>query len=355
MLFKKVFLYRLYLVFVIAAIWVLFSLLFLYNIVKVDKELLETRRLGFFSLAFAIIGFVVAGAEAFYLKNAFRRFPLWLSTILRMALTFTLFLLVSLLFLAAYFVFRYNGTFSEFNAIYIDKIILTPSFLIFMVDMGVLAFLSILILEVSDKYGPGGVRNLLRGRYNKPRKEARVFLFLDMNDSTAIAERLGHERYFNMLKEFFADITDPILENDGSIYQYVGDEVSISWKNTPENKLKCLSFVRQAEQAIMQREAFYLHKYGVVPLFKTGIHAGDVTAGYIGIIKKELVFSGDTLNTTARIRSLCHSLGHAHVLSHNFFKGIENNQEFRIAEIGEIELRGREEKEKLYALQLSAS
>ena len=192
MRFKKVFLYRLYLVTVIAVIWVLFSILLLYNIVEVDKELLRTRRLSFFSLAFAIIGFIVAGAEAFYLKNAFRRFPLWLSTILRMTLTFLLFLLVSLLFLAAYYVFRYNGTFSEFNDIYVDTIILTPSFLVFMIDLGVLSFLSILILEITDKYGPGGIRNLLRGRYNKPRKEDRIFLFLDINDSTAIAEGLGH-------------------------------------------------------------------------------------------------------------------------------------------------------------------
>lgn len=353
MLFKKVLLYRLYLVTVIAAIWVLFSILMLYNIVEVDKDLLRTRRLSFFSLAFAIIGFIVAGAEAFYLKNAFRRFPLWLSTILRMALTFLLFLLVSLLFLAAYFVFRYNGTFNEFIDVYIEKIVFTRSFLVFMIDLGILSFLSILILEISDKYGPGGIRNLLRGRYNKPRKENRIFLFLDINESTTIAERLGHERYFGMLKDFFADITDPVIENYGNIYQYVGDEVSISWKNNTVNKMRCLCFVKQAVEAINRREAYYLHRYGVVPLFKTGIHAGEVTAGYIGIIKKELVFSGDTLNTTARIRSMCHDLQHSFVLSDDFLSGLTSVHGFSIREIGNIELRGREEKAKLYALDFA--
>ncbi|MDQ3279523.1 MAG: adenylate/guanylate cyclase domain-containing protein, partial [Bacteroidota bacterium] len=321
-----------------------------YNIVEVDKELLRTRRLSFFSLAFAIIGFIVAGAEAFYLKNAFRRFPLWLSTILRMSLTFVLFLVVSLLFLALYFVFRYNGTFSAFSNIYIEKIIFTSSFLVFMIDLGTLSFLSIMILEISDKYGPGGLRNLLRGRYNKPRQENRIFLFLDINDSTAIAERLGHERYFNMLKDFFADITDPILENRGSIYQYVGDEVSISWINTTQNKFRCLHFVKQAVDAIESRKEDYLQAYGVVPRFKTGIHAGDVTAGYIGIIKKELVFSGDTLNTTARIRSKCHELGHAFVMTHEFLGGLNSTNGFVIREIGETDLRGREEKEQLFSL-----
>ncbi|HEV7332888.1 MAG TPA: adenylate/guanylate cyclase domain-containing protein [Flavisolibacter sp.] len=350
MRFKKAFLYRLYLVTVIAIIWVLFSILMLYNIVEVDKELLRTRRLSYFSLAFAIIGFIVAGAEAFYLKNAFRRFPLWLSTILRMTLTFFLFLAVSLLFLAIYFVFRYNGTFAAFRDVYIEKIIYTPSFLVFMIDLGVLSFLSIMILEISDKYGPGGIRNLLRGRYNKPRQENRIFLFLDINDSTAIAERLGHERYFNMLKDFFADITDPILENNGSIYQYVGDEVSISWQNTPENKFRCLHFVKQAVDAIERREEYYLQTYGFMPRFKTGIHAGEVTAGYIGIIKKELVFSGDTLNTTARIRSKCNELGFSYVMTNDFLGGLQHTNGFVIREIGETGFRGREEKEQLFSL-----
>lgn len=350
MISKRIFLYRLYLVFIIAIIWVLFSLLFLYNIVEVDKELLKERRLGFFSLAFAIIGFIVAGAETFYLKNAFRKFPLWLSTLLRMALTFILFLIVSIIFLAAYFVFSYNKTFSEFTDVFLHKIFLTPSFMMFMIDLGMLSFLSIMILEISDKYGPGGIRNLLRGRYNNPKKENRIFLFLDINDATTIAERLGHEKYFNMLKDFFADITDPVLANSGHIYQYVGDEVSLYWKNTVDNKLKCLRFVKDAYQAINKKAKYYSGAYGTVPTFKVGIHAGEVTAGYIGLIKKELVFSGDTLNTTARIRSKCHELHHEFVLSAEFLQGLAVPPDYRIEEIGEIELKGRIEKEKLYAV-----
>lgn len=347
---RRIFLYRLYLVFIIAIIWVLFSLLFLYNIVEVDRELLKTRRLGYFSLAFAIIGCIIAAAETFYLKDAFRKFPLWLSTILRLSLTFLLFLIVSFIFLAAYFVFSYNGSFTEFLDIFLHKFVMTSSFLMAMIDMGVLAFLSIMILEITDKYGPGGIRDLLRGRYNKPRKENRIFLFLDINDATTIAEKIGHEKYFLMLKDFFADITDPVLANSGHIYQYVGDEVSLYWKNTTENKLRCLQFVKDAFNAIKKKEIYYKKEYGTVPSFKVGIHAGEVTAGYIGLIKKELVFSGDTLNTTARIRSKCHELGHEFVLSAEFLQGFSVPSHHRIEEIGEIDLKGRKEMEKLFSL-----
>lgn len=355
MALKRVFFYRLYLVVNIAIIWVVFSLIFLYNIIKVDREVLVSRRLGYFSLAFAIIGLIVGAAEAFFLKNIFRKFPIWLSTILRMTITFLLFVLVAILLLLAYYVFRYDGSLSliEFEKNFVKRVILTSSFLMAMIDLGILAFISILILEVSDKYGPGGLRNLIRGRYNKPRKENRIFLFLDINDSTTIAEKIGHEKYFNMLHDFFADITEPIIANWGHIYQYVGDEVVLCWKNNTRNKRRCLAFIKDAVEAMQDREEYYLKEYGVAPTFKAGVHAGDVTAGYIGIIKKELVFSGDTLNTTARIRSKCHELKHTFILSVDFLQGFNVPGDYVVNEIGEMEFKGRKEKSKVYSLELN--
>ncbi len=355
MISKRVFLYKLYIVFTIVVIWVLFSIVLLYNIVEVDKEALETRRLSYFSLGFAIIGTIVVSAEAFFLKDAFRKLPIWLSTILRMTLTFLLFLVVSIILLLAYWIFRYNGelNFIQFETKFLHKVILTSSFLMGMIDLGVLSFVSILVLEISDKYGPGGLRNLIRGRYHKPRKENRIFLFLDINDSTTIAEKIGHEKYFNMLHDFFADITEPIIANWGHIYQYVGDEVVICWKNNHKNKRRCLKFISDSLVAIEKKENYYMKEYGVVPSFKAGVHAGQVTVGYIGIIKKELVFSGDTLNTTARIRSKCHELKHSFILSIDFLHDFEVPAAYSVIEIGEMEFKGRKEKSRVYSLELN--
>jgi len=56
------------------------------------------------------------------------------------------------------------------------------------------------------------------------------------------------------------------------------------------------------------------------------------------------------LNTTARITSKCHELNSLFLLSYEFLQGMENKNGFLINEIGELELKGRKEKEKLYAL-----
>jgi adenylate cyclase len=54
-------------------------------------------------------------------------------------------------------------------------------------------------------------------------------MFVDLLSSTTIAEALGNEKYHNLLHDFYADITNPIIYNKGEIYQYVGDEVIVSW------------------------------------------------------------------------------------------------------------------------------
>ena len=95
-----------------------------------------------------------------------------------------------------------------------------------------------------------------------------------------------------------------------------------------------------------------MKEYGVSPTFKAGVHAGDVTVGYVGIIKKDLVFSGDTLNTTARIRSKCHELKHSFILSIDFLKDFTPPDGYRIREIGEMEFKGRVEKSKVFSLEL---
>lgn len=347
---KRIIYYRLQILLNITIIWVVFAFLFLYNILLIEKTLLTHRSLLLFSLAFAIIGFVVSATLLFYLKHAFAHYPLWIAVVIKMMLTFALFVVIAFVMLSMYYVLNEQGSFEDFLGEFYRGVFLTRAFLIFMIDLGIMTLLTILILEVTDKYGPGGFWGTLRGKYSKPKIENRIFVFLDINNATTIAEKLGHTRYFRLLRDFFADITVPILANNGEIYQYVGDEVVLSWQNTALNKTRCLKFIRQAYFILKRKERNYLKKFGVAPSFKAGIHAGEVTAGVIGLIKKDLVYSGDTLNTTARIRSKCHELNKDFVLSGDFLSGYETQHSFIIEEIGEAGFKGREEKEKLYSL-----
>ena len=285
MISKRILYFRLKMLFTLCGIWILFGVLFLFNILEIEKQLLSDRSLFIFCLSFAIMGLVVSATLIFYLRNAFRKYPLWVAFLLKLAFALGLFIIVAFFMLLAYFVFSYNGTVARFSERFFVDILRTRGFLIFMLDMGVLTLLSLVLLEITDKYGPGGFGSMMRGEYHRPKIENRIFIFLDINDATSIAEQIGHERNFLLIRGFFSDITQPVLANGGEIYQYVGDEVVLSWKESPENKIYALRFMRQVFYLLKRKEKFYLEKYGVAPTFKAGVHSGSVTAGFVGILK----------------------------------------------------------------------
>lgn len=61
-------------------------------------------------------------------------------------------------------------------------------------------------------------------------------------------------------------------------------------------------------ERIHQQRDRYLARYGIVPGFEAGLHGGPVVTAEIGDVKKEIVHSGDTVNTAARIEAECRPL-----------------------------------------------
>ena len=59
-----------------------------------------------------------------------------------------------------------------------------------------------LLIEINEKYSPGVFVDILLGRYITPRIEKRIIMFLDLKDSTPLAEQLGHQQYFLFIRDF---------------------------------------------------------------------------------------------------------------------------------------------------------
>ncbi len=225
----------------------------------------------------------------------------------------------------------------------------------YLVFWSIIAFLTIIFLHVNDKYGPGILMKLIMGRYYRPREEERIFMFVDMKSSTTIAERLGHVKFHNLLNDFFQDITDSIIYTGGEIYQYVGDEVVVSW-GMPQGLLhaNCIRCYYGMQEAIKQRANRYRDRYGLVPEFKAGLHTGVVTTGEIGVIKKDIVFSGDVMNTTHRIQAICNRYGVKILISKQLLDVLHlPPNDFSPLRVGIIELKGKRQMVELYTFMES--
>jgi len=103
------------------------------------------------------------------------------------------------------------------------------------------------MLQVNDKFGNGVLWRFLTGKYFHPREEKRIFMFLDIKSSTSIAEKIGHMKYFELLSQFYKDITDPIIVEEALIagfaeHGYSADIVSSSQASATLDSLRALGF-----------------------------------------------------------------------------------------------------------------
>jgi len=301
-------------------------------------------------LATGLLGLMFGAMEALYVQRLFRTMSLARKIVLKTLL----YLVVIALALLVITVLR-DLDFSPEALGYVRRFFVGYSALSVASYIAMIILVSLFYTEVSQNLGQTVLLNFLSGRYHTPREEERIFMFVDMKSSTTIAERIGHLKYFDMLRAYFANLSDAIVQNDGEIYQYVGDEIVISWRMKKGLKdAHCIQCFYDMKAALEKQKTLYLEAFGVAPSFKAGLHFGKVTTGEIGVIKKDIIFTGDVLNTTARIQALCNSHNVDLLISAPLLQRLDLSGRFKAHSLGESELRGRDEKVGLFTLKASA-
>jgi class 3 adenylate cyclase len=83
----------------------------------------------------------------------------------------------------------------------------------------------------------------------------------------------------------------------------------------------------------------------------SGLHYGYVMAGEVGVVKREIAFSGDVLNTTARIQSKCNELGVDVLLSETLVRALPPAIQTSARALGAFLLRGKTDKMVVYTVE----
>jgi adenylate cyclase len=138
---------------------------------------------------------------------------------------------------------------------------------------------------------------------------------------------------------------------DGRVYQYVGDEIVAWWPSTGMNARKCIHAIIEARKILNMNAEIFKRRYDILPEYKVGIHTGDVTVGQVGIAKKDLVMSGDTINTAARIRSECTELNQKFLVPKEMID-LSAMKDWQTESMGIVELKEKNESIELFALKI---
>ncbi len=195
-------------------------------------------------------------------------------------------------------------------------------------------------LSIDRLLGKGNLWRLMIGRYHRPREEARIFLFLDMEGSTAAAEKLGAPRFLELLASAVLDATPPILESRGDIHRYIGDEIVVTWPIARADDA-----VRGALATIATLDALaadYTARFSVAPRFRGGLHGGAVAVGEIGDVRREIVYLGDAVNVAKRLETEAGARRARLLVSGDVVAGLRDaTLRARLADLGEIPIVGR--------------
>lgn len=207
--------------------------------------------------------------------------------------------------------------------------------------------------QIDKKFGPGNLWKMLKGEFHNPSEDERIFMFLDLKSSTTIAEEIGHEKYSKLIQDCFQDL-NVVEEYKAEIYQYVGDEVVLSWSTKIGlNDSNCLRAFFAFKNQLLSRSSYYSDQYGLIPEFKAGLNLGKIIVAEVGEIKREIAYHGDTINTAARIQGHCNEVGKMVLISEKLEQHLSPHVGFSTAHEGEVLLKGKAKRVNIYSVEVA--
>ncbi len=181
-----------------------------------------------------------------------------------------------------------------------------------------------------------------------------AILFCDMRNFTLLAGAHGTFDLAHMLNRYFTEMGDPILMNNGVIYQYVGDEIVALFGTTGgDAKTVCTQAVRAAlgmQYAVDRLNKWDMGNFDAQLSIGVGLHYGPAFVGNVGHPRhKQFAVIGDTVNVASRIQSVNKELDTRILASKSLYDALGENV-IREARVTDVQLRGKEEAHTVYEI-----
>lgn len=137
-----------------------------------------------------------------------------------------------------------------------------------------------------------------------------TIVFIDMRNYTALAETLPPQKVMHVINIYLDIIATALMEHDGTVSQYVGDQAMALFNAPAEQPDHALLAVRATVAALRAVHEFNHSETAretmagmpTLPSFGAGINTGEAVAGNIGTNDRyNYTVIGDTVNVAARL------------------------------------------------------
>jgi adenylate cyclase len=200
--------------------------------------------------------------------------------------------------------------------------------------------IGIVVMRAVHFIGIETLFHLMIGTYHRPVVEQKVLVFVDINNSTGLAERLGALKIKSLVGKFLFDISKPITDYGGEIYLYKGDGLIAIWDwQEAVRGDKILRAIDAVFAAVGREYGRYLAQFGVAPTFRIGVHGGDVVVSEQGDTKRSIGIYGSTINIASRMEEAAKAHGVVCAVSGDVAQALSQS-EARLHPIGYERIQG---------------
>jgi adenylate cyclase len=179
-----------------------------------------------------------------------------------------------------------------------------------------------------------------------------AILVCDIRGFSTIAETMTPDTLARALGGWFAEAGNTVTLSGGTIDKFIGDAILAYWpesQNAIGHGTECATALVVGEKLLAATQQRLWP--GTTTPFRVGValHFGTVTCGNIGLVaQRDATIIGDAVNTAFRLESVTKELKHDLVLSHDFATAL--NQPRELIDLGERELKGKNQPVRIYAL-----
>ena len=220
----------------------------------------------------------------------------------------------------------------------------------------VIAFsvIGIVVMRTVHFIGIETLFHLTVGTYHRPVIQEKVLVFLDINNSTGLAERLGAVQTKSLVGKFLFDISKPITDHGGEIYLYKGDGLIALWdwyEAVRDNEI--LRAIDAVFATVKREQPEYLEQFGIVPSFRIGVHGGEVVVSEQGDTKRSIGVYGTTINIAARMEEAAKAHNLSCAISGDVVEALHRD-DGRLLPIGHEKIRGIDNEIRIFEYRLAS-
>ena len=173
-------------------------------------------------------------------------------------------------------------------------------------------------------------------------------LFADAVGSTPIAEQLGEEEMYQLMRGCFSRMIEAIHQYEGHVVQFTGDGIMAVF-GAPiaheESERRAVAAALRLQGSLEDYACEVRHRHAVECRFRVGLNTGPVVVGRISdALEMDVTAIGDTVNIAARMQQMADP--GAIYLAENTHRAVQDF--FECEPLGALTVKGKAQPVKIY-------